>query len=72
LAAALLAFSLSIDDFIITSFTAGQEVTFPLRIAGAFQREISPQVNVMATMILLVSVSLIGAGTLMKHVRTRS
>ena len=72
LAAALLAFSLSIDDFIITSFTAGQEVTFPLRIAGAFQREISQQVNVMATMILLVSVSLIGAGTLMKHVRTRS
>lgn len=66
LAAALLSLSLSLDDFIITTFTAGQEVTFPLQIAGAFQREISPQINVLATMVLLVSVGLMGGGTLLK------
>jgi spermidine/putrescine transport system permease protein len=64
LAAGLLSFSLSIDDYIVTTFTAGQTVTFPLQIAGAFQREISPQINVLASMILLVSVSLLAAGTL--------
>jgi len=66
LAAALLSFSLSIDDFIITTFTSGQEVTFPLQIAGAFQREISPQINVLATMILVVSIGLMGGGSFMK------
>lgn len=74
LAAALLSFSLSIDDFIITTFTAGQAVTFPLQIAGAFQREISPQINVLATMILLVSVGLMGGGTFLgsRHARRTS
>ena len=71
LAAALLSFSLSIDDFIITTFTAGQEVTFPLQIAGAFQREISPQINVLATMILVVSVGLMGGGSYLKARRER-
>jgi len=71
LAAALLSFSLSIDDFIITTFTSGQEVTFPLQIAGAFQREISPQINVLATMILVVSVGLMGGGSYLKARRER-
>ena len=35
LAAALLAFSLSIDDYVITNFTAGHTVTFPLWVYGA-------------------------------------
>jgi spermidine/putrescine transport system permease protein len=67
LAAALLSFSLSIDDYIITTFTAGQEVTFPLQIAGAFQREISPQINVLASMILLASVTILAVGTLWRR-----
>jgi spermidine/putrescine transport system permease protein len=67
LAAALLSFSLSIDDYIITKFTAGQTVTFPLQIAGAFQREISPQINVLASMILIVSVTILAAGTLVRR-----
>jgi spermidine/putrescine transport system permease protein len=65
LAAALLSFSLSIDDYIVTTFTAGQTVTFPLQIAGAFQREISPQINVLASMILIVSVAIMGIGSLL-------
>jgi spermidine/putrescine transport system permease protein len=67
LAAALLSFSLSIDDYIITKFTAGQTVTFPLQIAGAFQREISPQINVLASTILIVSVIILAAGTLVRR-----
>jgi spermidine/putrescine transport system permease protein len=55
-AAALLAFALSIDDFVITNFNAGQTVTFPLFIYGAARQGIPPEVNVLATMILLVAV----------------
>jgi spermidine/putrescine transport system permease protein len=55
LAAGLLSFSLSFDDYVISSFTAGETVTLPLYLAGAFQREISPQIQVLSTLVLLVS-----------------
>ena len=55
LAAALLAFALSIDDFVITQFTAGQTVTFPLWVYGASRIGVPPQVNVMGTLIFLVA-----------------
>ena len=58
LAAALLAFALSIDDFIITSFNAGQTVTFPLWVYGATRVGVPPQVNVMGTFIFLGGVTL--------------
>jgi spermidine/putrescine transport system permease protein len=61
LAAALLAFALSIDDFVITVFNSGSTVTFPLYIFGASQRGIPPQVNVLATMIFLVTLALMVA-----------
>ncbi|MFG1914051.1 ABC transporter permease [Micromonospora sp. NPDC048898] len=48
-AAALLAFSLSFDDFIVTNFNAGTTVTFPMYVWGAAQRGIPPQVNVIST-----------------------
>jgi spermidine/putrescine transport system permease protein len=64
LAAALLAFALSIDDFIITLFNAGSLVTFPLQIFGASRVKIPPQIHVLATLILLTSVALIAAGAL--------
>ena len=51
LAAALLAFALSIDDFVISNFNSGTTVTFPLYIFGAAQRGIPVQVNVLATML---------------------
>jgi spermidine/putrescine transport system permease protein len=54
-AAALLAFALSIDDFVISNFTSGQEVTFPLYIYGASQRGIPVEVNVMATLLFVVT-----------------
>lgn len=71
LAAALLAFALSIDDFIITFFNAGSLVTFPLQIFGASRVKIPPQINVLATMLLVVSVSLMVAGTVIGNRRQR-
>jgi spermidine/putrescine transport system permease protein len=56
LAAALLAFALSIDDFVITQFTAGQTVTFPLWVYGASRIGVPPEVNVMGTIIFAIGV----------------
>lgn len=70
-AAAMLSFALSIDDFIITYFNAGSLLTFPLQIFGEQQRKIPPQINVLATMILIVSVSLLVIGTLAGNRRRR-
>jgi len=58
LRAAALAFALSIDDYVITSFNAGQTSTFPLWVFGASRRGIPPQVNVMGTIIFAVGVGL--------------
>ncbi len=57
-AAGLLAFALSIDDFVITNFTAGQTVTFPLFIYGATKQGIPPEVNVLATFLLIAALAL--------------
>src|SRR6185295_7898398 len=59
LAAGLLAFSLSIDDYVITSFTAGQTQTFPLFIYGSQLRGIPVQVNVIGTIIFVVAVAFV-------------
>jgi spermidine/putrescine transport system permease protein len=53
---ALLVFALSIDDFIITSFNAGNTVTFPLWVYGASRQGVPPQVNVMGTLIFAFGV----------------
>jgi spermidine/putrescine transport system permease protein len=57
LSAALLAFALSIDDFVITNFNSGSTITFPLFIWGAARVAIQPQIYVIATMIFLVTVA---------------
>ncbi len=56
LAGGLLAFALSIDDFVTTNFVAGQSFTFPLWVFGAVKVGIPPQVFVMGTMIFTVGV----------------
>src|SRR5918994_20844 len=56
IAAALLAFALSIDDFIISDFNKGTTETFPLYVFGAHLRGIPVQVNVLATMLLVLTV----------------
>jgi spermidine/putrescine transport system permease protein len=69
LAAALLAFALSIDDFIITSFVAGQTLTFPLWVYGAVKVGIPPQVFVMGTLIFVTGVALAGASLIAQRWR---
>jgi spermidine/putrescine transport system permease protein len=56
--AALLAFALSIDDFVITNFNAGSTITFPVFIWGAARVAIPPQIYVIATMIFLFTVAM--------------
>ncbi|HEX3265343.1 MAG TPA: ABC transporter permease [Candidatus Limnocylindrales bacterium] len=63
-AAALLAFSLSIDDYVITSLTSGQTDTFPIYIYGASLRGIPVQVNVIGTIIFASAVLLVVVSTL--------
>ncbi len=58
IAAALLAFALSIDDFVITNFNAGSTVTFPLFIWGAARVAVPPQINVIASMIFLFTLAM--------------
>jgi spermidine/putrescine transport system permease protein len=57
-AGALLAFALSIDDFVITLFNAGSTITFPLYVWGAARVGVPPQVNVIGTLIFLVAAGL--------------
>jgi spermidine/putrescine transport system permease protein len=59
LSAALLAFALSIDDYVITLFSAGRTVTFPLWVFGASRLGIPPEVNVLGTLIFVVALLLI-------------
>lgn len=58
-AGALLAFALSIDDFIITEFNAGAMQTFPLWVYGSSRVGTPPQVNVMGTLIFVFGVLLV-------------
>jgi spermidine/putrescine transport system permease protein len=67
LAAALLAFSLSIDDFIVTNFTSGRENTFPVWIWGTIRNNLPPQVNVIGTMIFGGAVLLVVISTLLQR-----
>jgi spermidine/putrescine transport system permease protein len=70
-AAALLAFALSLDDFVITNFTHGTVVTFPLYIWGAARIGVPPQVNVIGTMIFLIAVGIMLVATLLTSLRDR-
>jgi spermidine/putrescine transport system permease protein len=64
LSAALLSFSLSFDDFIITNLNAGQTVTFPMFVWGAAQRGIPPQINVIGTIMFVLALTLVVVGEL--------
>ena len=59
LSAALLAFALSIDDYVITLFSSGHTLTFPLWVFGVSRLGIPPEVNVLGTLVLLVALVLI-------------
>jgi spermidine/putrescine transport system permease protein len=64
IAAALLAFSLSIDDFVITNFSAGRTQTFPMFIYAQARVGVPVQVYVIGSIIFLVAVVSVGLTTL--------
>jgi spermidine/putrescine transport system permease protein len=70
-AAALLSFALSIDDFVITYFNAGATVTFPLFVWGAARVATPPQINVIGTAIFVIAVTGMLANILFQNVRAR-
>lgn len=60
LGGALLAFTLSLDDFVITFFTTGPGgTTLPIEVFGRIKRAISPEINAISTVMLLLSITLI-------------
>jgi spermidine/putrescine transport system permease protein len=66
-AAAMLAAALSIDDYVITSFNAGQTQTFPLYIFGATRQGVPAEVNVLATMLLVAVLVLMGLNVIVQR-----
>ncbi|MBU6244877.1 MAG: ABC transporter permease [Actinomycetales bacterium] len=70
--AALLGFSLSFDDFIISFFNAGTLVTFPIFIWGAAQRGIPPQVNALATIVFLAALAIVLIAQVVSYRRRRA
>jgi spermidine/putrescine transport system permease protein len=68
---ALLAFALSIDDFVISNFIKGTETTFPLWVFGATRNGLPPQVNVMGTILFLFGLAIVGAQVVLASRRGR-
>jgi len=59
-AGAMLAFTLSLDDFVISFFTSGpSSVTLPLYIYGSLRRGITPDIHALSTIVFLVTVALV-------------
>jgi spermidine/putrescine transport system permease protein len=59
LAAALLNFTLSFDDFIIAFFVAGGRTTLPIYVFSSIRRGVTPEINAIATMMLIISLTLL-------------
>jgi len=71
MAAALLAFALCLDDYVITSFVSGNTLTFPLWVYGATRLGVPPQVNVIGTFIFLAGAVLAISFGLIRSWRNR-
>ena len=69
---ALLAFALSIDDFVISNFVAGPKTPFPLWVFGATRQGLPPQVNVMGTLLFAFGIMIVIAQVVGGRVRERS
>ena len=71
LAALLLCFAISIDDFVVTYFNSGSEVTFPLFVWGAARIGAPPQVNVIGTAIFLIALTVMLVNVLVQMRRAK-
>jgi spermidine/putrescine transport system permease protein len=71
LAALLLCFAISIDDFVVTYFNSGSKVTFPLFVWGAARIGAPPQVNVIGTAIFVVALTAMLGNILVQMQRSK-
>ena len=67
-AAFLLSFTFSFDDFIISFFVAGPNTTLPVYIFSSIRRGITPEVNVIGTVVLLASLILLFAAQILSNI----
>jgi spermidine/putrescine transport system permease protein len=73
LAGFLLAFTFSFDDFIVAFFVAGSKTTLPIYVFASIRRGVTPEINAVATMVLVASLILIlAARVLMRERKTKS
>jgi spermidine/putrescine transport system permease protein len=70
-AAALLSFSLSFDDFIVTQFTAGRDITFPLYVYGSKLKDFPPQLFVIGSLMFLISFVFVVGAEIWRRTRPR-
>jgi spermidine/putrescine transport system permease protein len=70
IAGALMAFTLSLDDFVITFFTSGPEtVTFPVKVYSMVRFSVTPEVNAASTVLIAITVVVT---TLAMYIQTKS
>jgi spermidine/putrescine transport system permease protein len=72
LSGALLAFSLSIDDFIITNFTSGTESTFPIWVWASIRNNLPPQIHVIGTIVFVTAVGFVLISTIRQNRSARA
>lgn len=71
-AGALLALTLSLDDFVVTFFNSGiGTTTLPLFVYGLLKQRVSPEINAISTIMILVSVVLVGASLVLQNRNTK-
>jgi spermidine/putrescine transport system permease protein len=71
LAALLLCFAISVDDFVVTYFNAGNQVTFPIFVWGAARVATPPQINVIGTAIFGIAVTLMLGNVFLQNRRAK-
>ena len=71
-AAAILAFAISFDEFVVTAFVAGTETTVPMYIWSMMRRTVTPLINAVSTLALLFSIAILFGAWLIGHLRRRS
>ena len=72
LGAALLAFTVSLDDFVVTFFTAGPgATTLPLKVYSMIKTGISPEINALSAILVVVSMALVGLSLVMQRINEK-
>jgi spermidine/putrescine transport system permease protein len=72
LAALLLCFAISVDDFVVTNFVAGNQVTFPIFVWGAARVATPPQINVIGIAFFVIAVTAMLGNVFLQNRRAKA